>query len=179
MVRIITGKYKSHRLKTPKNDSVRPTKDRVKESIFNKLFNIVDSYENKVVMDLFAGTGNMGLECLSRGARSVVFIDNNYKQIKLIKKNLEMLGVEKSKYHVVKADALKIDYNIYQPDIIFADPPYKMENIDKVFKKFDQLEKETLIIFEISRHYEIPEFFEKYLISEKEYGFTQVNIFKR
>lgn len=179
MVRIITGKYGSQRLKTPSNKSVRPTKDRVKESIFNKLFNLIDNYENKNILDLFAGTGNFGLECISRGAKNVAFVDNDYRQIKLIQENLEMLGIEENKFSLVKANALTLDYNIYSPDLIFADPPYKMENIDRLFKNFANLKNNAIIVFEISRHYQIPDFFEKYQISQKEYGFTQVNIFKR
>ena len=90
MVRIITGKYGSRILKTPNNKSVRPTKDRVKESIFNKLFNIVNSYEDKRILDIFAGTGNFGFECLSRGAEHVTFVDIDYRQVKMIENNEEM-----------------------------------------------------------------------------------------
>ncbi|MCF7886749.1 MAG: 16S rRNA (guanine(966)-N(2))-methyltransferase RsmD [Candidatus Marinimicrobia bacterium] len=179
MVRIITGKYGSRRLKTPNNKSVRPTKDRVKESIFNQLFNIIGSYQNKVILDLFAGTGNFGLECISRGAEQVVFVDNDYRQVTLIKENAEKLGIDSSQYHVLKADALSLDYQIYNPDLIFADPPYKMKDIDRLFQKFQELKKDSIIVFEISRHYEIPEYFKEYLISQKEYGFTKANIFKR
>jgi 16S rRNA (guanine966-N2)-methyltransferase len=179
MVRIITGKYGSHPLKTPNNDSVRPTKDRVKESIFNKLYNIIESYQNTKILDLFAGTGSFGLECLSRGAEQVVFVDNDYRQVDLIKENIAMLGIKDEKVQVIQANALTLDYTIYEPDIVFADPPYKMNNIDRIFKKFKELKKNTIIVFELSRYFEVPEYFKEYLLSQKEYGYTKVNIFKR
>lgn len=122
-MRIISGKYKGHPLVEFKADHIRPTTDRVKETLFNKLmFDI----EGARALDLFAGTGNLGIEALSRGAREVIFVEKHPKSIQILRQNLEKLKVPKGDYHIVNMDVLSYLKNYKEEafDIIFADPPF-------------------------------------------------------
>lgn len=123
-MRVISGKARGLKLDSPKNNDVRPTTDRVKES----LFNIINSYIiDSEVLDLFAGTGSLGVECLSRGARSCVFVDLKKESLDIVKSNIKKARVE-DKSIVLKDDfknainSLKIKNKTF--DIIFMDPPY-------------------------------------------------------
>jgi 16S rRNA (guanine966-N2)-methyltransferase len=122
-MRIISGKYKGHPLVPFKADHIRPTTDRVKETLFNKLmFDI----EGARAVDLFAGTGNLGIEALSRGAREVIFVEKHPKSIQILKQNLEKLKVPTGDYKIVNMDVLTYlkSYQGEAFDIIFADPPF-------------------------------------------------------
>lgn len=122
-MRIISGKYKGHPLVDFKADHIRPTTDRVKETLFNKLMFDIESSR---VIDLFSGTGNLGLESLSRGAREVIFVEKHPKSIDILKKNLAKLKVPSSDFQIINKDVL-IYLKSYQGepfDIIFADPPF-------------------------------------------------------
>lgn len=102
-------------------DNIRPTTDRVKESLFNIIQNEI---EDAKVLDLFSGTGNLGLEALSRGAKEVVFVEKSKKSIEILKKNLEKLKI-KDGYQIIQKDVLsylKTSSDAF--DIIFADPPF-------------------------------------------------------
>lgn len=122
-MRIIAGKYKGHHLVSFKGDHLRPTTDRVKEALFNKIqFEIDGSY----VLDLFSGTGNLGLEAISRGAEKVIFVDEHPKSIEILRKNIEKLKVEKDKYEIVNLDVFRYvkKGTSRKFDFIFADPPF-------------------------------------------------------
>ena len=126
-MRIVAGKFKGRRLKTVKGSEVRPTADRVKESLF-RIFGeqVVDAD----FLDLCAGTGNIGLEALSQGARSTTFVDNNYHSIRTIESNLEMCGFDRRQPHVqlIHLDARKALARLGKRkakfDLIYFDPPY-------------------------------------------------------
>ena len=132
MIKIIAGKYKNRKLKYFNIQSVRPTQARVRKSMFDTLGNI----EGKIVLDLFCGIGSIGIEGLSRGVRSVNFIDHNIKALNVLKKNLNLLDVNKESYSVVKSDVMNYlinEKNKY--DLIIADPPYgKFSFIDFIPK---------------------------------------------
>lgn len=120
-MRVITGSARGKRLLTLDGNDVRPTADRVKEGMFSSIqFEI----ENSVVLDLFAGSGQLGIEALSRGAEKVTFVDNSKKSIETIKKNLESTEfTEKSEiYNMNSLDFMRITNHKY--DFIFLDPPY-------------------------------------------------------
>lgn len=122
-MRIISGKFKGRNLVSFKADHIRPTMDRVKETIFNKWMMYVDQAR---VLDLFAGTGNLGLEALSRGAAYVEFVEKNSKSISLINKNIEMLKIDKQDYQVIQKDVFPyLKSSKMTPfDLIFIDPPF-------------------------------------------------------
>lgn len=122
-MRIIAGKYRGHQLVAFKADHIRPTTDRVKETLFNKLqFQIADAN----VVDLFCGTGNLGIEALSRDAKFCTFVENNPKSLAIARQNLEKLKVPANVYKIVNMEVLAYlkSYEGDAFDIIFADPPF-------------------------------------------------------
>lgn len=123
-MRIISGKYKGHPVKFPNSKLVRPTTDRNRETIFNFLNNIFE-FEGAIVCELFAGSGALGLEALSRGAMHIDFVEKNYKVSRVLLENIEKLKA--AEYcNVIVGDAAKFskneDHSSY--DLILADPPY-------------------------------------------------------
>lgn len=122
-MRIIAGRFKGHQLVAFKADHIRPTTDRVKETLFNKLQFDIDGAQ---VLDLFCGTGNLGLEAISRGAVFCTFVEKNPKSLTIARQNIEKLRVEKNLYKIVSMDVLAFlrSYNEEPVDIIFADPPF-------------------------------------------------------
>ncbi len=121
-MRIVGGEYKGRTLVEFKGEEVRPTADKVRESLYNILQNRI--YGSRF-LDLFAGTGAMGIEALSRGAREAVFNDSSKKSLEIVKKNLEKLKVDKP-YSILNFDARRfLEINDKPFDIIYIDPPYK------------------------------------------------------
>lgn len=148
-MRIIAGNLRGRRLNPPQNLPVRPTTDMARESLFNILNNYVD-YEDCAVMDLFAGTGAVSLEFVSRGVREVTSIDINSQCTDFIKQCAAQLGV--SNLHVVRADVFDLLKRANRKfDIIFADPPYALEGLpqlpDLVFSR-DVLTDDGIFILE-------------------------------
>lgn len=123
-MRIISGKVRGLKLNAPKNDDVRPTTDRVKESLFNIINgHMIDSN----VLDLFAGTGSLGIECLSRGASKCVFVDINKSSLDIVKSNIKKARLE-TESEVMNLDCKtaidKLKIRNEKFDLIFMDPPY-------------------------------------------------------
>ncbi len=123
-MRIIAGKYRGRKILGPKDKTIRPTTDRLRESIFNAIVSRVGSFENLRVADLFAGTGAFGLEALSRGASSVVMVEKHYASLELLHHNIELLGAGQQ-VDVVAADARALPRRDKPFDLIFLDPPYR------------------------------------------------------
>lgn len=125
-MRVIAGSAKGRRLYAPKGKAIRPTSDRVKEAIFNI---IGPEVNNKQVLDLFAGTGSLGIESISRGAKGAYFVDSEPSAIELTNKNLEVTGLQ-DKAVVIKADVDKALKRLAKGglefDLIFLDPPYRI-----------------------------------------------------
>ncbi len=132
-MRIISGKYKGKQLNSPKSDNIRPTGDKVKQALFTKLqFFIQDA----IVLDLFSGSGALGIEALSRGARKVFFVDKDKRSIKLTYENLK--GLDKN-YEVINA-SYDIALNNFKEkfDLILVDPPYASGVYDNVLDLIDK-----------------------------------------
>lgn len=153
-MRIISGKYKSRRLKAPKNLPVRPTTDMAKESLFN-IINNNYYFDGISVIDLFAGTGNISYEFASRGTKNIYAIDAHFGCIKYIYNTAKELDLPINTY---KSDVYKfLEKTSLQADIIFADPPYDFEEeqflkiVDLVFTK-KLLNEEGVLIVEHSKH---------------------------
>lgn len=153
-MRVITGLARGRKLKTPTGYDVRPTADQVKESMFNILMNDV---EGRRVLDLFAGTGQLGIEAISRGAREVVFVDSSPESVKIVKDNLSLCGFEAA---VLRTDALRYLDNCGKFDLIFLDPPYDSELYEQVLDKvnsIDLLNDGGIIVAEARRERLLPE----------------------
>lgn len=153
-MRIISGKFKGKRLIAPKTLPVRPTTDMAKEALFNILNFQIDFQEIKL-LDLFAGTGNISYEFISRGTTQITAVDLHYGCVKFINKTANELEAE---INTVKSDVFKyLDKVKTKSDLIFADPPYDFSTED--FQKIPQLvfennllEEEGLLIVEHSKH---------------------------
>ena len=157
-MRIIAGTLRGRRLNPPQGLPVRPTTDMARESLFNILNNYVD-YEDCTVMDLFAGTGAVSLEFVSRGAKEVTSVEINNQCTEFIKATAMQFGIRN--LHVVRADAFDLLKRANRRfDIIFADPPYAIENLaslpDLVFEK-QVLTNDGIFVLEHPREYSFEE----------------------
>jgi 16S rRNA (guanine966-N2)-methyltransferase len=152
-VRVISGKFKSRRFSVPKGFPSRPTTDFAKEGLFNLLENRLD-FDGLEVVDLFAGTGNIGIEFLSRGVEKVTSVDSNFKCVKHIFALSKQLNVEQS-LSVLKADCLHFVSSSKGPfDIVFADPPYEYKfhlDLYRSIQKHHLAKPTGLIIIEHGR----------------------------
>ena len=181
-MRIIAGIFRGKKIIQPKDNRTRPLKDLVKESIFNIILHsnkLPVKIENSLILDLFSGVGSFGVECLSRGAKFVTFVENYKEVLVILNKNLKNLKLINN-YEILEKDILNnLDLNSLNKkfDIIFLDPPYKEKNIFEIINKIiDQniLNKNGLIV--IHRHKnEIDKFPEKLkIIEEKKYGIAKI-----
>ena len=153
-MRVIGGKYRGRVLVSFEGEAVRPTSDRVKESLFNILSNRI--YGTRV-LDLFCGSGSLGIESLSRGASSVVFNDAAKTSVEILRKNLQKLGVGKEATVSCRDYALCLDVESGPFDLIFLDPPYAMDAGEKALKKIAQkglLSPNGIAVYERDRLFE-------------------------
>ena len=177
-MKIISGKYKGRTIEGFTIDGTRPTMDRVKES----LFAMIQSYlVDSKVLDLFSGSGNLAFEALSEGASFAVLVDSNYKAIKVIDNNIKTIGIENTK--VLNMDYKKaIEYLKDEKfDIIFLDPPYKTNYIEKsieLISEYDLLNENGLIICESDNIDKIVYPEELVCIKDKKYGDKYIIILK-
>jgi len=173
-MRIISGTAGGRKLKEPVGDIIRPTSDRIKESVFNIIqFDI----EGRRVLDLFAGTGQYGIEALSRGAKHSVFVDSSSDSVKLVKENLKSSGFSDSA-SVYGRDALRFLECDEKFDLIFVDPPYDSELASKAVRKiaeFDKLNINGIIICELKADFPSPDVASPYFF-QKEYKYGGVKI---
>ena len=179
-MRVITGKARGVVLKTPEGMLTRPTSDRVKEALFS-IINF--DLPGAVVLDLFGGTGQLGIEALSRGANSAVFVDQREDACKIIRENLRRTKLE-SQGRVVRSDYL--DYlrrSREKFDIILLDPPYAevfLENALKCITEIDILKTDGIIVAERPVEKELPFEFEGYTRSKDyKYGKTLLTIYRK
>ena len=171
-MRVITGTARGRKLKTPAGDAVRPTADSVKEAVFNI---IRDDVEGRRVLDLFAGTGQLGIEALSRGAAEVVFVDASPASVALVKENLSLC---KFNAQVLRCDALAFLQRAQKFDLIFVDPPYDADLYDSVLKNiilFDILSENGIIVMEARREKVLPQPSAPYRVL-KEYAYGKIKI---
>lgn len=152
-MRIIAGRFRGRRLVSFKADHIRPTTDRIKESIFNKLQGYVDDAR---VLDLFSGTGNLTCEAISRGASSVDSVELSKKSIAIIRDNLRLLDIE-DQVRVINDDVLKfLRRYIGEPyDLILADPPFTEKLSHQVLEELGKsavVGADTIIMIESSSH---------------------------
>ena len=148
MVRIISGSHRGLRLSSLPGKDIRPTADRTKEWIFS----VMTSVEGAKILDLFAGTGNLGIEALSRGAKSVTFIEHSAKAVELIKTNVDKIHASE-KVKVIRNDSI-VQLRAWKSelwDIILADPPYKYDSLPELISAATgSLEENGFFVLETS-----------------------------
>ncbi len=182
-MRIIGGEYRSRIIDMPKGARIRPTQDRVRESVFNILADV----SGRKVLDLFAGSGAYGLEALSRGAGHATFVENNSRCLATIESNVDSLKIPGLKYTVLRSSAYmalsKLEKDAERFDLIFVDPPYHKDMARKCLLCIDRCDILSQIGLVVIEHFktDILETELDSLIPEKErkYGDTIITIFKR
>ena len=188
-MRIISGKFKGIKIYTPVNKEIRPLKDMARESIFNFLIHsnkISFRFEESNILDLYSGTGSFGLECLSRNAGNVIFVEKEKEAIKILEKNIKKLNVKDltkiifdDVFNVIKKNKKNffITNHHLKLDLIFCDPPFKDTNISHLIEliaKKDLLKKNGIIV--LHRHKNSKEKLTDYLkiIDERIYGSSKI-----
>ena len=179
-MRVITGKARGVQLKTPDGMLTRPTTDRVKEALFSIIHFEIPGAR---VLDLFGGTGQLGIEALSRGAKSAVFVDQREDACKLIRENLKRTRLE-GEGRVVRSDYLDYLKRCRDKfDIILLDPPYAevfLENSLKCITEIDILQSGGIIVAERPLEKELPWEFEGYTRSKDyKYGKTLLTVYRK
>ena len=156
-MRIISGRFKGKKLLPIKNLKIRPTLDRSKEMIFNTLTSILFkknlAFENLTILDTFCGTGALGIEAISRGAKKAFFIDNSSDALDLVKKNIKFLELDiYSK--LLNCNLPKSDFKDLNANLFFMDPPYDFDNYNEVFSslaKNNLITQDALGVIELSK----------------------------
>lgn len=178
-MRVISGIHKSKPLESLEGRNTRPTMDKVKEGIFNSLHEV-----SGVGLDLYAGSGALGIEALSRGMEKMIFVDQNFKAIKIIKSNLQNLKISnQAEVYKNNADrALKaLSKREIQFDVIFLDPPYEKGMIDEALDgiaKFNLLKENGIIVCEFN-HKEKIDTKSFHMIKRYHYGLTDTLLLEK
>jgi 16S rRNA (guanine966-N2)-methyltransferase len=179
-MRIIAGTYRGRILTGPRDLSVRPTTDRAKQTIFDILTNRID-FEGLKVLDLFAGTGSLGLEAISRGAASVTFVDSSRDALALLKKNVTALQCD-DRCTLYQADVFWYLKNTQaQYDVAFVDPPYRLEKIGTIpsaLQLSGVLKQGAYVVMEHSRESSVGVDENYYEVVKKPFGQTTVLILR-
>jgi len=178
-MRVIAGRYKGHRLFTPKGKEIRPSTDRTREFLFSYLG---DSIKDAYLLDLFAGSGSVGLEALSRNAAKVIFVDKSPRSCELIQKNLQKLGevspvyFKSEKSFIIQAIKQQLQFNF-----IFCDPPYNYQHFSELLQQIKEgalLREKGLVIYESSTRKKTVYHSEYKIVKEKNLGDTKIIIYK-
>ncbi|MEK4510260.1 16S rRNA (guanine(966)-N(2))-methyltransferase RsmD [Paenibacillus sp. FSL K6-2524] len=180
-MRVISGSARGRTLKAVPGTGTRPTTDKVKEALFSM---IGPYFEGGAVLDLFAGTGGLGIEALSRGMERAVFVDMEYKSIDIIRTNLKATKFEECS-EVYKNDAERALKALAKReitfDLVFLDPPYRLKHGDKLMEQMDSLgllEDQATIVLEHESSFVYPDTFGKFAIWRKaEYGEVAISIY--
>ena len=182
-MRIIAGEFRGRKIKQPESAEVRPTKDRIRESVFNMIAELVPDCR---VLDLFAGSGAYGLEALSRGAREAVFVEKGKENSEVIKENIRTLDVgDRSK--VITSDVFRILEGLKGEkeafDLVFVDPPYSKNMAKKTLLKvnhYDILNHSGLLIIEHHKNEPLPgSEGDVSILKEKTYGNIIISVYSK
>ena len=176
-MRIISGKFGGRRIMPPRNITARPTTDMAKESLFNTLNNKID-FEDIDVLDLFAGTGGVGLEFVSRGARSVVAVEQERIQADFIRKTCAGLGIDN--LMLVRGDVFRyLKTTSLRFDLIFADPPYALDTLPElpgIVENLHIMKPDGIFVLEHPANYDFSD--NPALIDHRQYGKVNFSFFR-
>jgi 16S rRNA (guanine966-N2)-methyltransferase len=175
-LRVSGGEARGRRLKAPKN--IRPTQGLVKQAIFNI---VGPGIEGADVLDLFAGSGAIGIEALSRGAARVTFVDREPRGLAILRQNLEVLGL-KERAHVVRGDVVHwleaATERVEQAGYVFLDPPYDDVVLDRALKALDRTASSAIVVAEHSRRQVLPTLTRLRVDRQRRYGDTIVTVLR-
>lgn len=178
MMRVITGSARGRRLDTlAGNDVTRPTTECVKEALFSMIqFEI----EDKKILDLFAGSGQLGIEALSRGARYCVFVESNRNAKEVLQNNISKCGFDNNS-QIVFSDALSYLSRKENFDVVLLDPPYKQGYIEKCMKSLENsLSEDGIVVCETSKEEVLPQSFGTLKMDrERFYGKTKLTLYRK
>ena len=184
-MRIIGGNHKGKKISFPEDKSTRPLRDMVKESIFNLIQHsnkINVNINNSNILDLFSGSGSFGLECISRGAKNVIFVENYLQAINILKKNIDLLNASKN-CEIIQNDCFKYFENNKATkdkiDIIFIDPPYKEKKINFLLEKIKKnkiLDNNGLVILHRHKKDNVKINEEFQIVDQRIYGISKIII---
>ena len=176
-MRIITGKYKGRHFDIPRTFKARPTTDFAKENIFN-VINGYQDWEETSTLDLFAGTGSISLELLSRGCRQVISVEKDRDHARFISQCMEKIGADD--HILIKGDVFRFLKSCHQKfDLIFADPPYALPELatipDLIFQ-YDLLNEDGLLVFEHGKHNDFST--HPHFLEHRSYGSVNFTLFR-
>lgn len=176
-MRIVTGIYKGRHFEIPRSFKARPTTDFAKESIFNVLNGYID-FEDATALDLFAGTGSISLELLSRGCASVVSVELDRDHARFISDCMKKIGTDKN--ILIRGDVFRFLKSCHQQfDFIFADPPYSLPELPKIpslIFEYGLLKENGIFVFEHGKHNDFSD--HPNFIEHRNYGSVNFSIFK-
>jgi len=182
-MRVVSGDLRGRLIKPVPGKNTRPTLDKVKESVFNA---IGQYFPGGLGLDLYAGSGNLGIEAISRGLNLCIFVDRDYSANQIIKENIKNLKIE-SKSEIYKMDAFTaltmLSNKSYQFDYVFIDPPYEKQKIDEILTLLEDLNLlniEATVIVECSKETNTLENYKQlHYIKEYVYGITKIIIYQK
>ncbi len=185
-MRIIAGEYRGRQIRTTEGPGYRPATGKVRESLFSMLESLGVDWEETRVADIFAGSGSLGIEALSRGAKNAVFVEKAAQAAALIRSNLEALGVERRRCNVAKTDALRwLGGSGCGPfDLVFIDPPYGKDLLLPtlgLLLERGALTQDGIVCAEVEAglSFENPPRQDLLLLRDKLYGQTRICIWRR
>ncbi len=184
-MRIISGNYRGKKIFIPKDKNTRPLRDMVKESIFNliehsKKINI--NIEDSNILDLFSGSGSFGLECISRGANKVTFIENYPLILNILKKNIDLLNAKKSS-DIIESNCFDVlnseKFSTSKFNIIFVDPPFKEKKINSLLNRIQEmkiLQKDGVLLIHRHKSDDIDLNDNLNIVDQRVYGISKITI---
>ena len=187
-MRVVAGELRGRRIDGPEGDATRPTTDKVREAVFNALGSL-DAVDGAVVVDLFAGSGALGIEALSRGAARCTFVENDRRALGVMKGNIEALGISDVSRvvqldvvrDVTAAGALRLREELVDATLVLADPPYGFPLWNEIFSAAEVAPASVVLVIETETraavHDEVPSGWEA--VRRRDYGRTTVGFFVR
>jgi 16S rRNA (guanine966-N2)-methyltransferase len=187
-MRVVAGDLRGRRIEGPDGDATRPTTDKVREAVFNALGSI-DAVDGAVVVDLFAGSGALGIEALSRGAARCTFVESDRRALGVLKGNIDALGIGDVSRVVpldivrdmVSAGALRLREELVDATLVLADPPYGFQHWNEIFSVVESAGPAAILVIETETraavHNEVPQGWKA--VRRRDYGRTTVGFFVR
>jgi len=187
-MRVVAGELRGRRIDGPEGDAIRPTTDKVRQAVFNALGSL-DVVQDAVVVDLFAGSGALGIEALSRGAVRCTFVENDRRALGAMKANIEALGIGSLSRvapidivrDVTSAGALRLREELSDATLVLADPPYGFQQWNEIFTAVESAAASVVFVVETESraapHHEVPRGWRA--IRRRDYGRTTVGFFVR